>query len=45
MINNRRNRYTEPEELPFEDILKIGDEYWEPLVSVMSKLEHHSRQE
>jgi len=36
MINNPRNGYTEPEELPFEDILKIGDEYWEPLVSVMS---------
>jgi homospermidine synthase len=36
MIRNPRNGYTEPEELPFEEILAIGDQYWEPLVSVMS---------
>ena len=36
MINNPNNGYTEPEELPFEEILKIGDQYWEPIVSVMS---------
>jgi homospermidine synthase len=36
MIENPRNGYTEPEELPFEDILEIGDMYWEPIVSVMS---------
>jgi len=36
MIKNPRNGYTEPEELPFEEILEIGDQYWEPLVSVMS---------
>ena len=36
MINNPRNGYTEPEELPFEEILEIGDMYWEPLISVLS---------
>jgi homospermidine synthase len=36
MIKHPRNGYTEPEELPFEEILEIGDQYWEPLVSVLS---------
>ena len=36
MINNPREGYIEPEMLPFEEILEIGDMYWEPLVSVLS---------
>lgn len=36
MINNPHMGYVEPEEVPFEEILEIGDMYWEPLVSVMS---------
>jgi homospermidine synthase len=36
MIKNPRNGYTEPEEVPFEEIMKIGDMYWNPIVSVMS---------
>ena len=36
MINNPREGYVEPEMLPFEQILEIGDMYWEPLVTVFS---------
>lgn len=36
MIRNPNNGYTEPEDLPFEFILRIADPYWEPLVSVPS---------
>jgi homospermidine synthase len=36
MIENPHMGYTEPETMPFEQILEIGDMYWEPLVSVMS---------
>jgi len=31
MINNPQSGYTEPEFLPFDEVLKIGDMYWEPL--------------
>ena len=34
MINNPRAGYIEPESLPFEEIMEIGDMYWEPLVTV-----------
>ena len=37
MIENPNNGYTEPEEIPFDFILSIGDQYWGPLASVMSK--------
>ena len=36
MIENPRMGYIEPEDVPFEKILEIGDMYWEPLVSVLS---------
>lgn len=36
MINHPKEGYIEPEMLPFEEILKVGDMYWEPLVSVLS---------
>ena len=36
MINHPREGYIEPEMLPFEEILAIGDMYWEPLVTVFS---------
>lgn len=36
MIQNPRMGYTEPESIPYEKILEIGDQYWEPLVSIMS---------
>lgn len=36
MIENPRKGYVEPEELPFDQILAIGDLYWDPIVSVMS---------
>ena len=36
MINHPKEGYIEPEMLPFEEILAIGDMYWEPLVSVLS---------
>ena len=36
MIQNPNNGYTEPEQLPFEMILEIGDDYWQPLISVGS---------
>lgn len=36
MIRNPENGYTEPEEIPFEEILEIGDHYWQPLVSIRS---------
>ena len=34
MIKNPRMGYVEPESLPFEEIMEIGDMYWEPLVTV-----------
>ncbi len=36
MIKNPRNGYTEPEEIPFEEILEIGDMYWNPIASVLN---------
>jgi len=36
MINNPNEGYIEPESLPFEEIMEIGDMYWEPLVTVYS---------
>jgi homospermidine synthase len=36
MINHPRAGYVEPEHLPFEEIMEIGDMYWEPLVTVYS---------
>lgn len=36
MLKNPNNGYTEPEEIPFDEILEVGDMYWEPLVSVLS---------
>lgn len=34
MIKNPKNGYTEPESVPFDEILAIGDKYWEPLAMV-----------
>ena len=36
MIDNQKEGYTEPESIPFDQVLKIGDMYWEPLASEMS---------
>ena len=36
MIKHPYNGYTEPEDIPFREILEVGDMYWEPLVSVLS---------
>lgn len=37
MINgNSNNGYTEPEDIPFEEVTKIADPYWEPIISVMT---------
>lgn len=36
MIQNPKRGYVEPEEIPFEFVLNIGDIYWEPVVSVYS---------
>ena len=36
MMNNPNRGYVEPESIPFEEILKIGDMYWEPIISVYS---------
>ena len=36
MIKNPRMGYTEPEAIPFEEILAVGDQYWAPLASVKS---------
>lgn len=36
MINHPKEGYIEPESIPFEEILKIGDMYWEPLKFVHS---------
>lgn len=37
MIENPNKGYIEPERLPFEKILEVGDQYWQPLVSVGGK--------
>lgn len=36
MIKNPKMGYTEPESVPFDEILAIGDQYWEPLEFVES---------
>lgn len=36
MINNPKEGYIEPESLPFEEILDIGDQYWKPIVSKLT---------
>jgi homospermidine synthase len=36
LIKNPNRGYVEPEEIPFQEILEIGDMYWQPLVSVLS---------
>ena len=36
MIENPRMGYVEPESVPFEKILEIGDMYWDPIVTVYS---------
>ena len=37
MIKNPAEGYIEPEQLPFDKILEVGDQYWQPLVSIGSK--------
>ena len=37
MIKNPKMGYTEPEELPYDEILAIGDKYWSPLVHIKSE--------
>jgi homospermidine synthase len=36
MIENPKMGYVEPEAIPFEKILAVGDKYWEPIVTMMS---------
>jgi homospermidine synthase len=36
LIKNPNEGYVEPEAIPFEEVLAIGDKYWEPLASVGS---------
>ena len=36
MIENPKMGYVEPEEIPFDFVLDIGDMYWAPVVSVKS---------
>ena len=36
MIKNPKMGYVEPESIPFEEILEIGDVYWAPLASIGS---------
>jgi len=36
MIKNPKEGYTEPESIPFEQILEIGDRYWSPLAQKYS---------
>ena len=36
MINNPNEGYTEPEVIPFYEVLEIGDMYWSPLAIVKS---------
>ena len=36
MIKNPKMGYVEPEAIPFDQILEIGDMYWEPIVGVLS---------
>ena len=36
MIKNPRMGYVEPESIPFEEVLAVGDKYWSPLASVGS---------
>ena len=36
MINNPNEGYIEPEYIPFDEIMKVGDMYWSPLASVGS---------
>ena len=40
MIKNPRQGYTEPDDLPFEEVLEIGDQYWQDLISVDSDWAH-----
>ena len=37
MIKNPLMGYIEPEDIPFAEILKVGDRYWGPLINVTSK--------
>ena len=36
MIENPNRGYVEPEEMDFEKVLEVGDQYWEPLVGIFS---------
>lgn len=36
MLRHPREGYIEPEQIPFDEVLDIGDMYWEPLGSVLS---------
>ena len=40
MIKNPKRGYIEPEDMPFEEILEIGDQYWQHLVSTNSNWKH-----
>jgi homospermidine synthase len=40
MIKNPKRGYIEPEDMPFEELLEIGDQYWQPLVSTNSSWKH-----
>jgi len=41
MIKNPRMGYVEPEEIPFNEIMEISDQYWAPLKSVGSNWTPH----
>lgn len=36
MIKNPNEGYVEPESIPFQEVLDVGDQYWKPLASVGS---------
>lgn len=36
MLKNPHEGYVEPEQIPFQEILSIGDHFWSPLASVLS---------
>lgn len=40
MIKNPQKGYVEPEEIPFNEILEIGDMYWQNIISIKSNWVH-----